>query len=372
MSWNENSLKDFGQAIQKLINGENLTRQKVESCFKEILQDKQPELHQGAFLSALVAKRETLDEIIGAWEAIVNYDTVKLTGNLPENLFENSGTGMDRLKTFNVSSAAAIVAAAAGVAMARHGARALSSVCGTIDILESVGVNVECDASIVENSINNAGIGVFNGMSAAIHPLGLFRILKQIRFGSTLNIAASLANPAKPTMALRGVYKPELIAPVTEIMKGIGYKKGMVVHGFDNENVSAMDEISILGPTMIRFFSVSNEDEDFTINPSDFGIVPAQYADIAPCANLIDESKRFISVLSGKGYLPCVDFTCLNSSAILKVTGKVSTLQEGFKMSKKIIESGEAIDKLHKWVQYQGYNDGSGLMRFEKLLETLG
>jgi anthranilate phosphoribosyltransferase len=287
-------------------------------------------------------------------------------------LFENSGTGMDRLKTFNVSTAAAIIASAAGVPIARHGARALSSVCGTIDILEAIGINVECEPDIVENSIRNAGIGIFNGMSSQIHPKGLFRILSQIRFGSTLNIAASLANPSRPAMALRGVYKPELVLVISEIMKKIGYLKGMVVHGFDNENNPAMDEISILGPTLIRSFSKDCEDIEFTITPSDFGINGVQYRDIAPCDNLTDECKRFITVISGKGFPACIDFACVNSSAILKIYGNVSTLKEGYEKSRAIIECGAAFDKLRQWITFQNHSNNCGLEKFEEIVRKSG
>lgn len=372
MNYNEKSLKEFGQKIQKLINGENLNRGIVYNCFKEILQNEQPELHQGAFLSALVSKGETIDEIAGAWEAIIHYDTVELSGNLPNVLFENSGTGMDRLKTFNVSTAAAIIASAAGVPIARHGARALSGVCGTIDILESIGINVECEPDIVENSIRNAGIGIFNGMSSRIHPKGLFRILSQIRFGSTLNVAASLANPSRPAMALRGVYKPEMVSVVSEIMKNIGYTKGMVVHGFDNENKPAIDEISILGPTLIRSFSKGSDDIEFTVSPSDFGISGVNYKEIAPCDNMTEEIKRFVAVIRGKGFPACIDFACVNSSVILKICGKVSTLNEGYEKSRAIIESGAAFDKLHQWVAFQNYSDKCGLAKFEEVVRKSG
>jgi len=297
----------------------------------------------------------------------MDYDTIKVRGNVPDNLFENSGTGMDRLKTFNVSSAAAIVAAAAGVSIARHGARALSSLCGTIDILESVGVNVDCDVSTVEKSINETGIGVFNGMSIQVHPCGLFRILSQIRFGSTLNIAASLANPASPSYALRGVYSPGMLVPVSRVMKQIGYKSGMVVHGFDSDGTPSMDEISPLGTTQIRFFADGCSDSEYQITPEDFGMCPVKYEDIAPCKCLHDETARFAAVLSARGYTACRDFTCMNSAAILFIAGKAVSLKDGFEKSRTIIENGDAVRKLQAWVNCQRYEDSRGLQRFESV-----
>ncbi len=247
MSFDETALRDFGAAVQRLIDGHDLGRGRTYELFRQILLAEQPDLHQGALLAALVGKGETPEEIAGAWQAIVDFDTVPaavasvaagsgaspgFAGRGP--LVENSGTGMDALKTFNVSSAAAIIAAAGGARMARHGARALTSRCGAVDILEAVGVDVECDVAVVEHSIATAGIGIFNGMSAAVHPGGLGRILSQIRFGSTLNIAASLANPLRPTHGVRGVYADGLLGPVGDVMLEIGYEHALVVHGYDD------------------------------------------------------------------------------------------------------------------------------------------
>ncbi len=227
----EQELREFGANIQRLIRRENLTEAETYGMFRQVLGNSQPDLQQGAFLAALVSKRETIDEIVGAWRAIRDLDTATASVKLPGPVIENSGTGMDTLKTFNVSSAAGVVAAACGATMVRHGARALTSLCGTVDILESVGLDVECDVETVVRSIRREGIGLFNGTSAKVHPGGLGRILSQIRFGTTLNIAASLASPVMPSHGLRGVYSHALIDSVGEIMTAIGYERGMVVHG---------------------------------------------------------------------------------------------------------------------------------------------
>ncbi|MFZ1985956.1 MAG: anthranilate phosphoribosyltransferase, partial [Desulfatitalea sp.] len=206
MALHESSLREFGRTIQTLIEKQNLSRHACHAMFRQLLESSQPDLHQGAFLASLAAKGETSEEIAGAWEAIVELDTCNIEIDTAKPLVENSGTGMDALKTFNVSTGAAIVAAAGGVRMARHGARALTSMCGTVDLLDELGINVECSVQQVARSIALTDIGIFNGMSAQVHPNALFRILSQIRFGSTLNIAASLASPCRPTHGLRGVY----------------------------------------------------------------------------------------------------------------------------------------------------------------------
>jgi len=360
-------IQEFGQKIQRLIQGESLSHDETYEMFKEVLENSQPDLQQGAFLAALVSKGETVDEITGAWKAINEIDTVHTGNDLPDDLFENSGTGMDRLKTFNVSSAAAIVAAACDIPMARHGARALTSKCGTVDMIEAMGVDVECDVSVVEKSINEAGIGLFNGMSPKVHPGALGRILSQIRFGSTLNIAASLANPASPAQGLRGVYSSELVNKAGEIMRRIGYKKGMVVYGTDKASGLGMDEISLCGETMIHEFN-EHGSKECSFVPEDAGIKSRSFDKISFSGTMEDETRRFASVLSGKGHEGCVDFTCLNSGAILYVAGKSKSLKQGVEMSRETIKSGKAVEKLRQWVTAQNTNGNDGLKKLDALL----
>src|SRR5512139_3376776 len=146
------AIEEFGAYVQQLIERKNLSRTESYLLFRELLINSQPDLQQGAFLAALKAKGETVDEIVGAWQAIDELDTVHVDG-LPETILDNSGTGMDSFKTFNVSSAAALVAAAHGIPVARHGARAITSRCGTVDIMEAMGINVECPPAVVAHSI---------------------------------------------------------------------------------------------------------------------------------------------------------------------------------------------------------------------------
>ena len=361
------AIAHFGHGIQRLIQGENLSFEETYHMFRQVLENSQPDLQQGAFLAALVSKGETPEEIAGAWKAIDEIDTVHTEGDLPDMLFENSGTGMDRLKTFNVSSASAIVAAACGVPIARHGARALTSKCGTVDILEALGVDVECEVSVVEQSIRETGIGLFNGMSPHVHPGALGRILSQIRFGSTLNIAASLANPARPTLGLRGVYSDSVVPGVVEVMQKIGYKKGMVVYGTDSGSGLGMDEISPCGETLIHEFSEDGV-KKYSFMPEDAGIKTFKFDEIAFSGTIAEESKKFLSVLSGNGHEGCVSFVCLNAGAILYLAGKCNSLKEGAQMSRDAISSDMAINKLRHWVSVQTKNKTSGHELLDSLL----
>ena len=370
--WSDASLKSFGGQIQRLLRKGHLTRAECHEMFRQILLSRQPDLHQGAFLAALAAKGETPEEVAGAWQAIVELDTARV--EIPEDqpLVENCGTGMDRLKTFNVSSAAAVVAAAGGVRIARHGSRGLTSACGTVDLLEAVGIAVDCDVETVGRSIRECGIGLFNGMSAQVHPRALYRILSQIRFGSILNIAASLASPCRPTHAVRGVYAPELIEPVSQVMREIGYRRALVVHGFDGRGEPAMDEFSTLGESLVGELGENGGKQRYRLAPEDLGIPRAVYSDIAATGDVDRESVRFLHVVSGCGHPACIDITCLNAGAILYVAGKAATLKAGVEQSREILHGGRALQTLCRWAAVQADADGTSVKRFRASAAAAG
>lgn len=379
MTPDDTVLRAFGADVQRLIDGKDLTRERTYELFREVLLGEQPDLQQGALLAALVAKGETPEEIAGAWQAIVEFDTVPAAvasvGDAGGPLVENSGTGMDALKTFNVSSAAAVIAAARGARLARHGARALTSTCGAVDILEAVGVDVDCDAATVERSIAAAGIGIFNGMSPAVHPGGLGRILSQIRFGSTLNIAASLANPARPTLGVRGVYADELLGPVGDVMLEIGYEHAMVVHGYDDRREAGMDELSVLGPSLVSESRADGRRDAYTLEPEDLGLRRAALDEIAPLGDLRSEAIRFVQVLGGRGHDACCDAACLNAAAVLYVAGQAADLGDGLAQAREAVASGAALAKLEEWVATQktgGDQRGSGEARLSGLRAEAG
>jgi len=343
-----NSLVSFGKLIQRLIQKSDLSSEEAYLAFCEILKGKQPDLQQGAFLAALVAKGETSGEIEGAWRAIMELDTVDASQGLPRPLIENSGTGMDSLKTFNVSSVAAIVAASCGATLARHGARALTSSCGTVDVLEALGIGVEAPIEKIQESIRVSGLGLFNGMSAKVHPCALGRILGQIRFGSTLNIAASLANPARPDRVVRGVYAPRLLPLVADVLQAIGVEQGMVVHGYDALLLGGMDELSITGPTEIISFT-QQERQAYTLKPEDVGLRTARFEEIAALGDVQAERDRLMAILSGEGTQACTEMTCLNAAAILFVGGLADSLEVGVLRAQEAISDGRALAKLEQW-----------------------
>ena len=365
----EDRIKDFGSMITELMRGRNLTRSEACEMFRQVLTNEQPELHQGAFLAAMTAKDATPEEIAGIWKAIYEYDTMKVSPVVSSPLVENCGTGMDALNTFNISTAASIVAAANGICMAKHGARAITSRCGAVDILEAVGVDVECEVEIVKRSIEKAGIGIFNGMNPKIHPQ-LARILSQIRFGTFLNIAASLANPALPRYAVRGVYSRDLVESVAMAMREMGYQRAFVVHGMNEDGTEGMDEVSTMGETIVAELHEDGEITTYTVTPEKFGIPRTDAHALLPAAEKKEEVLYFLKILSGMEQGPKTDIVCLNAAPILYLMGKARDLGEGFEISRRTLESGKAITKLQEWVREQNSDAEHGEKKLECLLKN--
>lgn len=365
----ELNIRDFAKIITKLIDKNNLSREESYNAFSILLNNKTTDMQQGAFLAALSAKGETKEEIAGCWQAIYELDTVKVNPNVIHPIVENCGTGMDSFKTFNISTCASLVAVAEGIMVARHGARALTSVCGTVDIAEALGVDVECGVNIASKSLETMGLALFNGMSPTVHPNALGRILSQISFGSTLNIAASLASPVQPNIGVRGVYSKEMIVPVIEVMKEIGYERAIVFNGHIDGQTNTMDEASVSGTTYCAELSKDGRIHEFSFRPEDAGLKIQKPEELAPSASILSESKDFISLVKGKENNARVDAVALNAGLIFYASNKANSISEGTAMARETLDTAKAYEVLIKWVKAQNRNPEGGL---EKLMRVNG
>lgn len=357
--------REFGRTIGKLINKQHLDQEEAYAAFSLVLNNEVSEMQQGAFLAALTAKGETAAEVAGGWKAVYELDTNKVDfGDLP--IVDNCGTGMDSFKTFNISTAASVAAAAGGLAVARHGARAITSSCGTVDMAERLGVDVECPVDVVATSVRTAGLGLFNGMSPAVHPMALGRILSQIAFGSPLNIAASLAHPAMPRVALRGVYDRSLLMPVAEVMRHIGYTDALVVHGTIAGSSLGMDEASVCGTT----YGVWLKDGSITSHewqPADCGLQPHDPAGLRADSDPENAAVRMYRLLAGRDSAARTDAVVLNSALLFLVSNTVNNLNDGVALARETIQSGAALATLENWVRNQNRNPEQGLARLNYL-----
>lgn len=346
-------MKTMGQAITGLLNREDLCYEESYELFRGIILNRETEMQQGAFLAALTAKGASPEEIRGIWRAIMDFDTTRSHPQVEAPLVENTGTGMDRVKTFNVSTAAALVASACGVAVARHGSRSITSKMGTVDLAEHLGVDVEADVGCITRSIEQAGIGLFNGGSPQVHPTALARILGNISFGSVLNTAASLANPAGTRLAVRGVNLPAAVRPVAEIMRAIGYERAIVVHGLAADGSPALDEAGNIGDTLYALLEADGHITEGRFSPGEMGLATASADAIRTTGDAKIECRRFVSILAGRGRPEETDIVALNAALLLFVAGKAATLPEGVAPARQAMESGAALDRLRRWVACQ-------------------
>jgi anthranilate phosphoribosyltransferase len=355
----------LGQLITRLINKEDLDQEESFTAFCQVLGNEVSDMQQGAFLAALTAKGESAAEVAGGWRAVYELDTHKVAiGDLA--IVDNCGTGMDSFKTFNISTAASLVAAAGGVTVARHGARAITSSCGTVDMAEALGVDVECSIELVAKSIAQAGIGLFNGMSPKVHPMALGRILSQICFGSPLNIAASLAHPALPKIAVRGVYSPTLLQPVAEVMQAIGYTDALVLYGAIVGSDKGMDEASVCGTTSgVRL--QNGILSQFSFQPEECGLPSHRPEALMPDADRHSAAVKMYQLLAGAGDAARLDAVILNSALVFFVRGMVVTIAEGVEKSREILLSGQALATLRRWVEVQNSDPSAGFARLAEL-----
>lgn len=360
----------LGGIISKLINNTDLTEEESYEAFSMILADQVSDMQQGAFLAALTGKGEKEAEVAGGWRAVYELDTTKVTLSCQDEIVDNCGTGMDSFKTFNISTAASVIGAAGGVKIARHGSRAITSSCGTVDVAERLGVDVECDVEIVAKSIEQVGLGLFNGMSPFVHPTALGRILSQIRFGSPLNIAASLANPALPKKAVRGVYSRELLRPVAEVMRKIGYTNAFILYGAIDGSERGMDEASVCGTT----YGARLQDDTitmFSVQPEDCGITKHKPDELAPEKDRHQAAQNMVSLLSGRKNGAQRDAILLNSAFIFLLSEKTETLQDGIRLAEEILNEGKAMQQLKQWVTAQNSDPEGGLATLNTLQQEV-
>lgn len=359
---------EIAQAINHIIAGNNLTKFEAYQTFERIVRNETGSMNQGGFLAALTAKGATADEIAAIRKVIIDLDTNKVTINTEKPLTENSGTGMDKVKTFNISTAAAIIAASCGAAMARHGSRAITSKCGTVDVAEALGISVEENSDFIGRSIENCGLGLFNGMSPLVHPTALARILGELSFGTILNTAASLANPADPVYGIRGVGNPNMVETTADIMKSIGYQRVLVLHGHVGENEPGIDEASTMGRTVYTQIDEKGNKHNGSFHPEELGLQRAKPEDLATTGNPQTEAGRLAAILAGEGNGPQTDIVILNAAMILLTTQIAENPGNAIKAARESIENGTAYSKLEEWVCTQSHQSAEEASRHLKQL----
>ncbi|MEW5801451.1 MAG: anthranilate phosphoribosyltransferase [bacterium] len=371
METKEDRWRKFGAIVVRLTRGENITREEARECWRQICEEEQSDLQQGGFIGALKSKPETPEEVAGTFEALYEHDTLKVQVNTPEPLIDNCGTGADTLKTMNISTGAAIVSSSLGLYVVRHAARAISSNCGAIDVIEALGVNVESTPDIPKKSIENAGICAWNAFLPTVHPKTLARVLSQIRFGSAINLVGPLLNPTMPTFKVMGVPTLEMIEIEIKTLRELGFRRAFVMHGLDDESGKGMDELSTLGTTHVAELSEDGSIENYTLTPEDFDLKRARFEDVASSRDVQKDALALLRVLAGKDTGPRLDIVCLNAAPLLYITDKAKDLKTGLTMAREAVADGRALNKLRDWVTWQNEKPEDGLPKLEEMISRL-
>jgi len=331
------------EAIVKIVNKEDLTYDEAYTVMNEIMSGETTPTQNAAFLAALStksAKAETTDEIAGCAAAMRDNATKVDTGM---DIFEIVGTGGDNAQSFNISTTSALVAAAGGMKVAKHGNRAASSLCGTADCLEALGVNIQQNPKRCIELLKEAGMCFFFAQKYHTSMKYVGPIRKELGFRTVFNILGPLTNPGSPKMQLLGVYDEYLVEPLAQVLINLGVKRGMVVYGKDR-----LDEISMSAPTAVCEFK-DGWFRSYTIAPEDFGFERCTKDDLKG-GTPKENAKITREILGGaKGHKR--NAVLMNAGAALYIGGKAETLKDGIALAAKIIDSGKALETLDKLIK---------------------
>ena len=331
------------EAIIKIVNKEDLSFDEAYTVMNEIMNGETTPTQNAAFLAALStksAKAETTGEIAGCAKAMREHATPLDTDF---DLFEIVGTGGDNAGSFNISTTSAIVAAAGGMKVSKHGNRAASSKCGTADCLEALGVNIDEDPDKCRELLEKVGICFFFAQKYHNSMKYVGAIRKELGFRTVFNILGPLTNPAHPKRQLLGVYDEYLIEPLAKVLMELGVKRGMVVYGTDK-----LDEISLSAPTKVCEIKDGSL-HTYEIKPEDFGLSRCKKEDLAG-GDPKENAAITLSILKGeKGAKR--DAVLLNAGAALYIGEKAKSMQEGINLAARLIDSKKALKVLEDFIK---------------------
>lgn len=328
-------------AISELVENRDLDDSRAEEVMKQIMSGEATPAQIGAFLSALHIKGETPSEI-AAFARVMRQFASRIEPEVDDVLVDTCGTGGDQIDTFNISTSAMFVAAGAGVLIAKHGNRSVTSKSGSADIMETLGVRIEVEPAKVEETIEKVGLGFMfaprfhKAMKHAIGPR------REVGLRSAFNILGPLTNPAGARVQLMGVYDESLTEKLARVLRKLDCKRAMVVHGLDG-----LDEISTLGPTRVSELD-RGKIQIYTIEPEDFGISRTKPGEIK--GGDAEENARILLKVLGGERGPHRDITLLNGAAVIYLSGAADNLEEGLRLARESVDSGRAYRKLKQLV----------------------
>jgi anthranilate phosphoribosyltransferase len=330
------------EAISKVVEGENLTSEEASLVMDEIMKGRATPSQIASFITALRMKGETPEEIAGMARKM--REMARNISSEKEGVLDTCGTGGDGLKTFNISTAAAFVAAGAGVPVAKHGNRAVSSECGSADVLEALGVKIDLPPERAERCLNGVGIAFL--FAPLFHPAMKHAITprREIGIRTVFNILGPLTNPAKADYHLLGVFSSHLVRTMAEVLSKLGVKKALVVHGADG-----LDEISTTGENRIALME-GGKVVELSLNPEEVGVNRSSLEELR-VETREEAVEKMRKVLKGEKGAER-DIVLLNAAAAFIVSERASSWEEGLKLAEESIDSGKAYQKLEEMISY--------------------
>ncbi len=325
-------------AIKKLVEGQDLTKTEAVSVMDEIMTGEASDAQIACFLTALRLKGETVEEITGL--AMVMRQKAIRVECQAKSVVDTCGTGGDARGTFNISTISALVASGAGVSVAKHGNRSVSSQCGSADLLKELGVQLEVPPHVVARCIDEIGIGFLYAPTlhkAMKHAIGPRR---EMGIRTVFNILGPLTNPAQATAQVLGVYAAELTQPIAQVLQSLGCRRAYVIHGEDG-----LDEITTTSRTRVSELK-DGEILNYYLQPQDFGIAIAELNQLRggdPKENM----RLALDILKGERG-PRRDIVLLNAAAAIAVAGRASDIEGGLELAAESLDSGTAFEKLER------------------------
>jgi anthranilate phosphoribosyltransferase len=331
-------MNELHDAMVALVEGRSLTDASAEAAIGEIM-DGAPDSVAAAFLVALKIKGAEAEELAGGVRAMLKRARPLNLRN--REVLDTCGTGGDGADTFNISTGAALIAAAAGVPVAKHGNRAISGKVGTADVLEAFGVKIDCDPAGLARCLDAAGC--CHIFAPSYHP-GFARLAplrRELKIRTVFNLMGSIGSPARPRYHLLGVAEDNLIMPMARSLKALGTRRAMIVRGAD-----CIDEISIGGPTRVAELHADGEIIEYEITPESFGVSRGDRR--ALMIDNLDDAVRMLRTALDGGQGAAQDVLALNGGAAIYIGGKANSLKEGVDAARKIIASSRALDVIEK------------------------
>ncbi len=339
------------QILKKLTEKINLTFKESQNIFEEVFKGSLSQSQIATLLVSLKMKGETEDEIAAAASIVRKYSKkIKVRPDVfggPGSfraIIDTCGTGGSGLNKFNISTATAFVVSASGAKVAKHGNKAMSSNCGSADVLEALGINIQAPFFVMQRAIDEVGIGFL--YAPLYHPAlkNIAAIRKEMGIRTIFNILGPLCNPAFANYQLLGVYKSELVLPLARVLRKLNTQKALVVYGCD-----VGDEISLTGPTKGAYLR-GGKVSSIRINPSDFGLKKISIKDIL-VKDAKSSAKVINNIIKGKEGAPR-DIVLANASACLHLLGKVKNFKEGVKLAASLIDEGKVYDKFKQFKEF--------------------